>query len=138
MPKLGDMMGLEGVVDFSTPLPEDLYKVEVEAFDDPKPTRAGDKMMAKVTLVVTQGEFEGRKIWANLITASPEGKGVSFTVNFINAVLKTEYAPNQLGDVDLPNGWATLVGETLMVRTKHRDWEGKTQVDIASYLPYHG
>ena len=44
------------------PLPAGEYKVVAEASQE-KPTKAGDGSYIEVTLVVVEGEHEGRKLW---------------------------------------------------------------------------
>jgi len=67
-----NLSGVDEAVDFG-PVPEGLYLVEVSNvdFNEMNTTKNGDPYI-KLEFQITDGEFQGRKIWDNLIISENE------------------------------------------------------------------
>lgn len=100
MASLGQYAGselVEGSQSFD-PIPAGVYDMEVVA-SDVVPTKNGKGTMLKLELVVTSGEYESRRVWANL--------------NIVNESVKAqEIGQRQLSDLCRACGLAAVPGES--------------------------
>lgn len=135
MASLGQIAGaglMEPSDDFS-PIPAGVYDAEVVE-SDVVPTKNNDGTIVKITLKVTSGQFENRRIWAN--------------VNIQNhSDVAQEIGQRQLSDLARATGFAAIPSNTedfhgIPIRINVKLTPGNGQYgpknEVSRYMPLNG
>jgi hypothetical protein len=110
-------------------LPAGKYKVVIEDTEQ-KPTRKGDGSYLQITFVVTDGEYQGRKLWARLNLDNPSDQAVGIARAELSAICRAVNVlklkdSTQLHDLQL----------TVKVTTKPDKDSGEVRNEIKGYEP---
>lgn len=103
------------------PLEDDKYRWRVLSISAPK---SGPKAKyVEMVAEVSEGEYEGRKVYHNMPIS---GKGAGIFVDFWNKIMGTEYDVDDLEELDLDTDEA--VGQEFIGTTKQEEYpEGSGQ-----------
>lgn len=97
------------------PIPEDTYLCKVAEFSD---IQAGPKSsFMTATLVVTEGEYEGRQLYTNLPI---DGKGAGIFADFYSKLTGEEVDVDDLDELDVDTD--DLIGMEIGVVAGQREW----------------
>lgn len=110
-------------------IPAGKYKVVIEDTEQ-KQTRKGDGSYLQITFVVTDGEYQGRKLWARLNLDNPNDQAVSIARAELSAICRAVNVlklkdSTQLHDLQL----------TVKVATKPDKESGEVRNEIKGYEP---
>jgi len=109
--------------DFGPPLPRGRYKFIVEDANDT--ISSGGNDMIALVLTVTEGEYEGRKVWENLVFGSD--KALWRIKQFLQAVGLDDH-----GDCNIEG--ADIMGLELQATTKLENYQGEPRAKILNYI----
>lgn len=96
-------------------LPDDTYLCKVLSISGVK--KGPKANYVEVVFDVVDGEFEGRKIYHNLMVS---GKGAGMFVEFWNKLMGTEYDVDDLEDLDIDTD--EVVGQECRILTKQEEY----------------
>lgn len=97
------------------PLPEGVYLCEVDEIGDAK--RGPKSSYFPVTLVVSEGEHSGGKLFTNVVFT---GKAAGMAINFINAITGSSYDVDDLEELKLDTD--DLVGGSCGAVTTQKEY----------------
>ena len=91
---------------------------------------SSNQPMWKYTIVISQGEFKGRKLFGNL-SFSP--KAMSLTKTNIIAIapelITSDFNPKRIA------AEGDLIGRSVRFKTKNEDYQGEPQTKISGFVP---
>lgn len=97
------------------PIPDGTYAATVLSVSEPK---SGPKATyVEAVLVVSEGEYEGRKLYRNMPI---EGKGAGIFIDFVSKVTGEDYDLDDLDSLDIDT--EDLEGQEVGVVVGQREW----------------
>jgi hypothetical protein len=109
-------------------LPKGVYDCVIEDCEY-KLSNSSGKPMWSLTLVVTSGEFEGRKLFANMSFSEKALPMTKATIMKIAPdVLQAPFMPKKIADE------GTLVGKNVRAKTKIEKYEGEERTRVANLM----
>lgn len=132
-----DWDGLQKVADeagIGVDLPDDDYEVKV--VDTNVGKTQGGKPQIGVFLEVQGGPFAGKRFWDNLNLTTDSPKAVAMFI--LNA--KRYGVPEHMfgGNTPLEDMAAEMIGTVGVAKLSHRDWNGKTYLQVKSFKRHNG
>lgn len=110
-------------------IPKGVQTCTIEELDYAISQSKGNPMWS-MTLVVADGEFEGRKLFSHLVWKGP---GLPMTKRAVSVIapelFEKPFSPKQVADE------GTLLGRTVRVRVGHNKYEGETRNNVKGFLP---
>lgn len=97
------------------PIPDDTYPCTVLSVSEPK--SGPNASYVEAILVVSEGEFEGRKLYRNMPI---EGKGAGIFVDFISKVTGEDYDLDDLDSLEIDT--EDLEGQPIGAVVGQREW----------------
>ena len=126
----GELIGSAAEPEDYTPLPKDIYGIQVESAEV-KQTRTG-KVMYKLTLVVAAGQFQGRKLWANLVVSPESPQALGFFFRDMAALgADAEFFRTNPSEADV---CARIVNQFAKVRVDFQK-DDPTRNEVKSFMP---
>ncbi len=125
-------VNMSGFPDFNSfdVLPEGTYLVEIVECAD-KVTKSYGDPMVNICMKIKLGEYEGRKIWDNIIfpVEDSPAKGIlSRTKMFLKSIQEP-----CLGD-EIAFNSDNWVGKTINIKTTNETYNGKERTKVAEYV----
>jgi len=97
------------------PIPDDTYPAEVAELNGP---HQGDKAKyATAIIVISDGDFEGRKFYHNMPI---EGQGAGIFVDFVNKVTGSDYDVDDMEELEVDP--EDLIGAAVAIVTKTEEY----------------
>ena len=84
------------------PLPADAYRVTITASEN-KQTRAGNGSYLKLELTVADGQYIGRKVWANLNLDNPNAQAVEIAKAELSSICRAVGVMTPRDSIELHN-----------------------------------